>query len=340
VITGVNKWEARKKGMITIGSEAKSKKVLVFGAGVLGSLYALMLKKAGNDVTVVARGRRYDDISAHGIVIEHFDSGEQESVAVKVVNAMPADEHYDFCLVTVQKVQLASALETLKVNRVIPLFLFMVNTAEGPAVMLDALGVDRVMLGFANAGGERKGHIVHLMVAKGKAVTMGEPGGSISERLQSLAATFRAAEIPVEFSKNMDAWLRYHVAIVGPLANAIYMAGGSNYNLADSPRIVRLGLKGMREAVEVLKANGFPVEPPALKVMLAIPDFILTLILRRLMASKLMEIGGARHANNAREEMTRLNEELLDLARESGIKTPAMIELHRYADPAVLPPNF
>jgi len=323
--------------MITINLEKKSKKILVFGAGVLGSLYALMLQKAGNDVTVVARGRRYDDIGTHGIVIEHFDSGDRQSAAVKVVKEMPVDEYYDFCLVAVQKVQLVSALEALKVNQAIPLFLFMVNTAEGPQVMLDALGAERVVLGFANAGGERDGHIVRLMVAKGKAVTMGEPDGTISERLQSLAATFREAGIPVEFSKNMDSWLRYHVALVGPLANALYMAGGSNYLLADNPRAVRLGLKGMREAVKVLKASGFPVEPPALKVMLAIPDFILTPIVRRLMATKLMEIGGARHANNAREEMTRLNEELLAMADKKGVETPAMRELHRYSDPAVSP---
>ncbi len=323
--------------MITISLENKSKKVLVFGAGVLGSLYALMLQKAGNDVTVVARGSRYDDISRQGIVIEHFDSGERQTAAVKAVKEMPVDEYYDFCLVAVQKVQLAAALEALKVNQSIPSFLFMVNTAEGPQDMLDALGAERVVLGFANAGGERDGHIVRLMVAKGKAVTMGEPDGSISDRLQSLAATFREAGIPVEFSKNMDAWLRYHVALVGPLANALYMAGGSNYRLAEKPRIVKLGLKGMREAVKVLKTSGFPVEPPALKVMLVIPDFILTPIVRRLMATKLMDIGGARHANNAREEMTRLNEELLAMAAERGIETPVMHELHRYADPAVPP---
>jgi len=315
--------------VITISAEKMSKKVLVFGAGVLGSLYALMLQKAGNDVTVVARGSRYDDISEHGIVIEHFDSGEQESVKVKAVKQMPVDEYYDFCLVAVQKVQLASALEALKVNQTIPLFLFMVNTAEGPQAMLDALGADRVVLGFANAGGERDGHLVRLMVAKGKAVTMGEPDGSISERLQALAATFREAGIPVEYSKNMDAWLRYHVALVGPLANALYMAGGSNYRLADNPRVVRLGLKGMREAVKVLQAKGFSVEPPALKVMLAIPDFILTSIVRRLMRTKLMDIGGARHANNAREEMSRLNEELLAMAGEMNIDTPVMHELQR-----------
>ncbi len=57
-------------------------------------------------------------------------------------------------------------------------------------------------------------------------------------------------------------------------------------------------------------------------------------IVRRLMRTKLMDIGGARHANNAREEMTRLNEELLAMAGEMNIETPVMHELHRYSGPA------
>lgn len=66
----------------------------------------------------------------------------------------------------------------------------------------------------------------------------------------------------------------------------------------------------------MLRKNGFFVEPVALKVMLTIPDFILVLLAQRFMGSKLMDIGGARHANNAREEMTKLNEELFALARK------------------------
>jgi len=43
----------------------------------------------------------------------------------------------------------------------------------------------------------------------------------------------------------------------------------------------------------------------------------------------MMDIGGARHANNAREEMSRLNEELLAMAGEMNIDTPVMHELQR-----------
>jgi len=313
--------------------------VLVFGAGVLGSLYAARLSDAGHDVTLVARGRRYRDLREHGVVLEEVDTGERTTTYVRAVDAMPTREHFDMCLVAVQKTQLDAALPILAGNASIPTFVFMVNTAEGPRAMIDALGRERVVLGFANAGGERDGHVVRIMVAKRKAVTMGELDGSRSERLRTIQAAFAKAGVPVEISPNMDAWLRHHVAIVGPFANAIYMAGGCNVALAERRAAVRMALRAVREGVAVVRAHGFPVQPPALRLMLLLPDVVLVPLLQRVIASPIMDIGGKRHALAAREEMTALNEELLALAAAVGMDTPTMRELHRYSDPAV-PPAF
>ncbi len=315
--------------------EEKKLKILVFGAGVLGSLYAGRLKQAGHDVTVVARGQRYKVIKEHGIVLEYFDTKKQFDVSVRVLDSMPKEEYFDFCLVPVQKLQLPSALDALKTNDQIPAFLFMVNTAEGPQAMIDALGKGRVMFSFANAGGERDGHLVRVMERKGKGIMMGEMDGSKSDRLHRFAKAFKDAGFSVEYSRNVDAWLRYHVALVGPLANAMYMAGTCNYRLARHPQLIKKGLQGMREAMRVVRANGFPMDPPALKILLWIPDFILVLLFRRFLKTELLDIGGARHARNAREEMKKLNEELFAMAEKVGMETPVMKELHRYADPNV-----
>jgi len=315
-----------------VKADKNNYKVLVFGAGVLGSLYGAKLQEGGCDVTIVARGQRYKDLKEHGIIIEYFDTGERTTTKVKVLDSMPAEDYYDLCLVPVQKTQLDSALKALAVNKKIPAFLFMVNNAEGPQALIDALGKERVVLGFPNAGGERDGHIVRLMIAKGKAVTMGELDGRVSERLQQIASKFKAADIPVDFSRNMDAWLRHHVALVGPLANAMYMAGSCNYKLAENPTVIRKGLRGMREAIKAVEANGFPVEPKAIRLIFAIPEFILVPLARKLFKSKLLDIGGARHARNAREEMAKLNDELLAMARKAGINTPYLEELQANAN--------
>ena len=45
-------------------------KILVYGAGVLGSLYAYRLQASGHDVLLLARGQRLEDLRLHGLVLE------------------------------------------------------------------------------------------------------------------------------------------------------------------------------------------------------------------------------------------------------------------------------
>jgi len=309
----------------------------VFGAGVLGSFYAARLAEAGHDVTLVARGQRYRDLVEHGIVLEVFDTQERRTTAVRVVDDMPAEERFDVCLVLVRKTQLAEALPVLARGAGVGAFLFMVNTAEGPQAMIDAVGRDRVLLGFANAGGERDGHLVRVMEAKRKGVTLGELDGARSDRLERIAAAFRDAGFGAEFSADMDAWLRNHVALVGPFANALYLAGADNVALANDPPKIRLALRAVREAIGVVRAHGFPVEPRALRLLPWLPDLLLVPLLRRVIASPIMDIGGVRHAVAARDEMTALNRELFALARAANVDTPAMTELQHGADAVAVP---
>ncbi len=69
--------------------------------------------------------------------------------------------------------------------------------------MIDSVGRNRVLLGHANASGEREEHVVRYMVADN--ITIGELDGKQSKRLQRIADTFKTAGFPVNISKNMDA---------------------------------------------------------------------------------------------------------------------------------------
>lgn len=183
----------------------KKKKVMFFGAGVLGSLYAARMHEAGQAyVTLVARGSRYEDLKKYGVVLENFDTGKKATTKVNVIDHVPRDEYFDYCVVLVQKTQLDSALEALKVNPHIPAFVFMNNTVEGPGSMIEALGREQVMMGHANAGGERNGHVVLYMITE--KMTLGELDGSKSKRLLELSRLFEAADFPVDRSSRIDAW--------------------------------------------------------------------------------------------------------------------------------------
>ena len=53
-----------------------SRRILVYGAGVLGSLYAARLWQAGRSVSFLARGQRLADLRMRGIVLEDRVTGE------------------------------------------------------------------------------------------------------------------------------------------------------------------------------------------------------------------------------------------------------------------------
>ena len=61
-------------------------RILIFGAGVIGSLYGALLAEAGYDVSVYARGRRLESLSRNGLL---FKSGATiRKAPVKVLSDM------------------------------------------------------------------------------------------------------------------------------------------------------------------------------------------------------------------------------------------------------------
>ncbi|KAL1631176.1 hypothetical protein SLS56_004422 [Neofusicoccum ribis] len=76
-------------------------RVLIFGAGSIGSVYAWVLTRAGAQVTCVCRSN-YEHVREHGFTINSQVFGDALRVAPTVVDAAtapPVDEPWDFILV-------------------------------------------------------------------------------------------------------------------------------------------------------------------------------------------------------------------------------------------------
>lgn len=305
-------------------------KVLVYGAGVIGTLYAAGLQESGQLVTLLARGQRLADIRRHGLTLENVVSGSGWTTRVDVTERLAAEDQYDVALITVRRDQLASVMPALQANRCIPTMVFMLNNPVGSNDLVSALGQDRVLLGFPGAGGMVDGHTVRYALISQQPTTLGELNGQSSERVRGLARAFKAAGFPTTISGDMDGWLKAHAFFVTAVSGAIYMVGGDCRRLSEDSAALTLMTKGVREGFAAVRALGRTVTPFPLRVLFAwMPQWFAVAYWRRFFASDMADYVFGRHARSASREMREIASDCLILLEKTGVEAPALHQLYQ-----------
>ena len=100
-------------------------RILIYGAGVIGSLYASKFAKAGMDVTMYAKGQRLKELQEHGLWYRGKTGAHK--VEVNAIGEIKPDDRYQFVFLTVGEKQVEAALEELKENTS-PNIVMMANT--------------------------------------------------------------------------------------------------------------------------------------------------------------------------------------------------------------------
>ncbi|HVN55964.1 MAG TPA: 2-dehydropantoate 2-reductase N-terminal domain-containing protein [Anaerolineaceae bacterium] len=305
-------------------------RILIIGAGVNGSLCAEGLHNAGFQVTVLARGERYEEIREQGIVIENPFNQKRRITPVPVINRLAADDCYDYNLVIVRKNQVPDLLPMLAQNQSENI-VFLVNNPSGPQLFTDALGKERVLLGFVFGAGKREGSLIRAIGGAGPALLstpFGEIDGRITPRLTRLVGIMRQAGFRVEISTQISDYLATHAALVAPFAHLLIRHQCDNYALARSSADLYLLARAMREALSVLRANGFAIVPKSNAAFFgATPTFLQVILFRLFLATRTAEVGGAWHCQQAPDEMRQLGIELIALVEQSGLPAPAIRKL-------------
>lgn len=302
------------------GFRGENLKLLIFGAGVLGTFYAAKLAACGHDVTVLARGNRLAQIRAGGLVVQEYGGGCQR-VRVSVIETLEPEVFYDFILVLVRNEQIESVLPLLAANTATPSIVFMFNNLDGPERLVAALGRGRVVLGFPGAAGEQ-GHdgsvVATILPALIQKTTVGELDGSITPRIRVLAKTLTEAGFPTSISVRMDAWLKTHVALVSPIADAFYGADSDMKVLANSRSRLGEMVQAIRQAFLALRAHGTAITPAKLRMAELLPDWIIVGACQLALRTAYADLIVARHATVARDEMAALSEALHRLVVRSA----------------------
>jgi 2-dehydropantoate 2-reductase len=288
-------------------------KLLVYGAGVTGSLFAARLYEAGHDdVSLLARGGRLAALRRHGVQLAAGDSPAARPVPVPVVER-PAGR-YDLIAVFVCTHQVDAVVEALA--GVEGNVLFLLNWAAGPEPLGAVIGPERVLLGFPTGGGTMDGDVVRYRPAtfmtRRVPAPVGEPDGRTTPRLERIVQAFRAAGINAKPESRMGAWLTTHAAFEVPLGQAVHAAGGP-VALAGDPDAVRAMIRRMRQN---LAAMATPPVPRGFAALQTLPEGLLVAMLRRFLRSPTAAYSGLGRASPAAAaELERLSEQLRALAK-------------------------
>jgi len=234
-------------------------KIAVLGAGAMGSLFGGRLAKSGNDVWLIDVWREaVDAINERGLRIDD-KAGCSEVVAVRAT-LDPGDVGVaDLLLVFVKCYDTEAAVrQALPAVGAHTTVLSLQNGwGNGPRIGA-IVGKERLLLGvcYHSATVAGPGHVMHV----GDGVTfMGEPDGTISDRLQQIASTFDKAGIEVnptpEVLKEIWSKLALNVCTLPTSALLRFFSR----QLSEHSGVLNLMQSLLREVVAVAQAQDIPL---------------------------------------------------------------------------------
>lgn len=300
-------------------------KILVYGAGVIGSIYAARLHDAGCNVTLLARDKHYESLKQNGVIIKDILTGNQTISNVPLIQRLDTYDFYDLIIVTVRLDQIYSVIPDLKKNIVCPLVMLMLNYPESIKQVANDLNKKRIILGFPGVGGTYQNNIIDYIQIKQQETTIGEISGEPSMYIKEIKTLFEKAGFKVTISANMEAWLKIHAVFVACIAAAIIKENGDSVQLGKKRSSVQMMVQSIREGFTACKTLGMPIVPINLKIIFMImPQWFSVLYWQKAMQGEVGTLAIAPHANKAKDEMKLLAKKVLSIVHSSSFQTPTL----------------
>ena len=313
-------------------------RILMLGAGVIGSVYAVWLQNQGHDVTLWARGQRLAEIQTAGVIIEEAQTQQRQTCFLPTVDHLAPTDMYDLLIVAIRLEQLAAVLPAIVANRQITTVLLLLNNATTIEAIAQQLGPERVVVGFPGIGGDKQGPVITYYVIPQQPTTLGLVSSPTGERLQYITALMRQTGHAVTVTPQMPAWLQAHAVFVTCLSAAIWQAGGDSVTLAGQRGAVRQLVRAIREGFIALQAQQIAIQPPNLHLLfLRMPAWFAVWYWQRALRGPMGTLAMAPHVRHAHDEMALLAQQVRDLTQHRVRMTPTMTRLLAALDAPLMP---
>ncbi|WP_290866655.1 ketopantoate reductase family protein [Aquabacterium sp.] len=270
-------------------------KICILGAGALGCAIGAALTQAGSDVWLVTRSQaNVDAMNAKGLTLVEADG--ERNVAVKAAVEAKGIGPVDLLIVLVKSGDTRAAIgASSSLIGAETCVMSLQNGLGHEDILASAVGAHRVLAGKTYVGGVQLAPGRIISGTRGKQTFIGELDGSVTARVQAIAAEFNRAGLETTVSANImgTMWDKLLVNVAtGALSGITRLPYGGLYAV---PEVKATALAAVAEAMAVARARGVTLsfaEPEAawLHAGQGLPDSFKASMLQSLEKGALTEI--------------------------------------------------
>ena len=297
-------------------------KVVVVGAGGLGSYVGAVLARAGQDVVLVARRAHADAVARDGLQVYSFEG--DFLVHPQVVRSTAEVARADLAIVAVKAYSLAEVADQVAGLAAAGAIVVPLLNGVDASERLAALGVpaDRLVDGIAYMTAFRTAPGKVVRRAEHQRLVIGSYGGADEAAIARVEEAFQGSGVAVEVAEDIRVELWRKMAVVCSLSVACALTGQSMGPIRSHRFGAELQARAIAEVIAVGRANGvlLPIETEEEigAILDAFPDDFHPSVIHDLKSGR-------------RTEMEELGGVIARLATAAGIEAP----LHEAATCAV-----
>ncbi|WP_169091314.1 ketopantoate reductase family protein [Paenibacillus sp. PL91] len=306
-------------------------RILVYGAGVLGSYLAHELVHNGNEVTMLARGRRADELQQNGNVIRHYLQLRTTVDKVNVIRELQPEDVYDLIFVVMKYPDFEAVFPALAANK--SKHIVIMGNNASPIEMRHYLQSNspvekKVAFAFQTLAGWRENGRVNCL--RGPKVTLAF--GSLGEQLDWQSVIDQALKNTryntITFT-NMDEWLKSHFIMILPLNRIAVSYNGNLRKAAKDKRLLNYVIDAIDEGHQVLIKNGYTITPANQYQLVRKYRKLFFIVLKIILATPIgrTTLSGKAVSSN---EMDMLYQAFSDLKNRANMATPSWDKLYNY----------
>lgn len=288
-------------------------KILIIGAGVLGSNLAHSIKKE-NDVTILARGKTYENLKNNGLIIKH-KLGKRTVDHFNVINKLDEDDIYDVIFIASRFSALDDIVAIVEKNKSKNVVFVGNNMSAEKYVNISNKNV--LFAFFMAAGKKYDGYINSICLNK---IPIGRVDGRDIDN-EFIKSILKKTRIKVIIENKMNDYLKTHACAVLPLVFASYKANGNLKLLKNDKEYSILIMDAIIEGYDVLKKLGYEILPKGEYENCVNKKNLCAFIYRFMFSNFIGKMCISDHAMSAREEFMMMANEFEKLKEKSKLET-------------------